>query len=211
MFNVIKKILPNSIHFSRQAKLVQLALGSMVLLTTLDANAGEKEVWYNANGVPVLIKDKATGRMRAPTIDELVIVTDTDDNAAKDELLIEPETQPTLLKNDQPVSTPLVLNQSRVPQYLTPKVYSPNLIYRPRNQYYSPYNYGRSSYYGGYTNFPYSRQAIPQFSSNGYYRPARYYPTYPRYPHYGYYGHNHCRNGFLLQYSRPGITIRARF
>jgi len=188
--------------------------GLIGMLLTLPLHAAEQELWYDANGKPILIKDKASGRMRVLSAEEIAAYGKAPVEAKVTPTAPTPIEQEIDLDADKPIAevTPspsqaMANNKSSIPLYLAPKVYAENKYYIHRNNYYSPY----------YSTYPYiSRPVIPRFSNNGYYGPAQYYR--PRYNHYHHGNHgyhrnynNNCGNGFLLRYSRPGFTIQGRF
>lgn len=205
----------------RNGKLTLISLIGVSTLIASSARANEKEVWYDAQGVPVLVKDKTTGKLRRPSVKELEAhvakrqaaeakaeekteVPDIEERIDLEAKLRESITNSNPATAPSPTPSPLVTDpNATIPSYLVPRVYENQRFYVPQSRYYSPYYQ---------STYPYIFQpTVPRFSRNGSYGPVRYYHR----PYYNHGYHNHyrrgCGNGVLLRYSRPGFSIRARF
>ena len=170
------------------------------MLLTLPVNAVKQEIWYNANGKPILVKDVSSGRMRVLSLDEVATIEKSNAQVISKQG-IDPESNKPAIEVEAAPNPVVTDISAQIPSLLVPKIYSDNKYYIHRNNHHSPY----------YTSYPYiSRPVTPGFSSKGYYRPVQYYRAIDKRNHHRSYNNN-CGNGFLLRYSRNKINFRARF
>ncbi len=182
----------------------------MSVLVTLAASSfanaieAEREIWYNAAGEPVLAIDKKTGkRISLEVLKKEALIAKASMEARQEVQVAEPEIVEAPAKNIQPIKPIVSPTIPLVLQHKGAEVET-GFQWSPRDTYYGS-SYG---YYGGY-------RVVPRFSRNGYYGPAQYVPAcYPAYGHRhdrSYINGGYRRGGFILKYSRPNFSIRAKF
>lgn len=173
------------------------------------ADKSDREVWYNADGEPVLAIDKKTGnKIDLEILKKEALVAKASKEAQQAAQNASSNPQPDVDAEDVELETDQgdqddrkSATNSLIPLMLQRKgaELDNGFHWSARDTYY------RNSYYGGYHGY----RVIPRFSSNGYYGPAHYVPSY--YPAYGhryhrsYYhgnGHNHGHHhgGYIRRY-----------
>ncbi len=196
-----------TVNFIIENFLLSIKYGLAALLFC-PLSASEQEVWYNSKGKPTLTKDKITGRMRVIMPEELATFSKKETKAvipaAVDKEIDLEANESVVETTSRPNSSFILLSStvadqnSAIPVLLASKIYADNKYYINRNHHYI------------------SRPMILRFSNSGYYGFSQYFrPEH----NYNYYGNNHyhkkynrnCGNGFLLRYSRPDLSIHARF